>query len=97
MAVIIDAAGKACPLPVVLAKKAIAALEQPEEVQVIVDNTTAVQNLTRLADSLGAQALTHQDSEERFTVSITPGAGTIDKAAGRNDACQIMGDRKSVV
>ena len=42
----IDARGDACPLPVVKAKKAIAELRGPGEVEVLVDNEIAVQNLT---------------------------------------------------
>jgi selenium metabolism protein YedF len=42
----VDARGLACPQPVLLAKKAIA---ENEEVTVIVDNDTAVENIRRLA------------------------------------------------
>ena len=45
----IDARGDACPLPVVKAKKAIAELRGPGEVEVLVDNEIAVQNLTKMA------------------------------------------------
>ncbi|MCX5839537.1 MAG: sulfurtransferase-like selenium metabolism protein YedF [Deltaproteobacteria bacterium] len=46
MKVTVDARGLACPEPVLLAKKAIAA---NEEVTVIVDNEIAVENIRRLA------------------------------------------------
>ena len=45
MAPIIDARGKACPTPVIIAKKAISAGERT--FTVLVANTTAVENLTR--------------------------------------------------
>jgi len=45
---IIDAKGLACPQPVILTKKA---LEQHKDVIVIVDNDTAVENITRLASN----------------------------------------------
>lgn len=51
--VVIDAKGKACPLPVILAKKEIDKGETQFEIQV--DNPVAVQNLQRLADSQGYQ------------------------------------------
>ena len=49
----IDARGDACPLPVVKAKKAIAELHGPGEVEVLVDNEIAVQNLTKMAQQKG--------------------------------------------
>lgn len=51
MAKIIDAFGQACPMPVILAKKAADAGET--EFTVHVDNETAVQNLKRYASSSG--------------------------------------------
>jgi selenium metabolism protein YedF len=50
MSRIIDARGLACPQPVVLTKKA---LTQSKQVTTIVDNPTAVENVTRLARSNG--------------------------------------------
>ena len=49
----VDARGDACPLPVVKAKKAIAALNGAGEVEVLVDNEIAVQNLTKMAQQKG--------------------------------------------
>ena len=43
----IDARGKACPMPVVLAKQQLDKGEQ--KLTVMVDNETAVENLKRLA------------------------------------------------
>ncbi len=47
----IDARGKACPTPVILAKKEIDG--GCRDLTVLVDNRTAVENLTRLANSAG--------------------------------------------
>ena len=44
----IDALGKACPMPVVLAKQALD--QGARDITVLVDNDSAVQNLTRLAE-----------------------------------------------
>lgn len=63
----IDARGDACPLPVVKAKKAIAELHGPGEVEVLVDNEIAVQNLTKMAQ---------QEYRVRFTIKDTPAADT---------------------
>ena len=51
--VLVDARGDACPLPVVKAKQAIAQLEGPGQVEVLVDNEIAVQNLTKMARQKG--------------------------------------------
>ena len=45
----VDARGDACPLPVVKAKKALSELNGTGEVEVLVDNEIAVQNLTKMA------------------------------------------------
>ena len=50
----VDALGKACPMPVILAKKEIDAGNT--SFVVAVDNEVAVQNLQRLAESRGYQA-----------------------------------------
>ncbi|MDY6934380.1 MAG: sulfurtransferase-like selenium metabolism protein YedF [Spirochaetota bacterium] len=50
MAKEIDARGLACPQPVILAKKAI---EDCDTVVVIVDNSAAIENVTRMAESGG--------------------------------------------
>lgn len=48
-----DARGKQCPIPVVEAKKALGNFEGEGIVEVHVDNTTAVENLKRLAGQSG--------------------------------------------
>ena len=61
----IDAAGKACPIPVILAKKEIDAGTGLFTIKV--DNDIAVQNLQRLAESQGyAQSV--QEAGGLFTV-----------------------------
>ncbi|MBQ6014305.1 MAG: sulfurtransferase TusA family protein, partial [Firmicutes bacterium] len=46
---VVDALGKACPIPVVMTKKALAEMTEPGTLKVLVDNETAVQNVSRLA------------------------------------------------
>ena len=76
----IDARGDACPLPVVKAKKAIAELRGPGEVEVLVDNEIAVQNLTKMAQQKGylssSEKLAEQEYRVRFTIKDTPVADT---------------------
>jgi tRNA 2-thiouridine synthesizing protein A len=47
----IDARGLSCPQPVLLAKKGIE--KNPEGIQVLVDNTTARDNVSRFANNSG--------------------------------------------
>lgn len=72
MAVQIDAKGKPCPMPVILAKQA---LDRGEgDVTVLVDNHIAVENLTRLAGSRGMTAV-EAPAEGGFAVRISGGGG----------------------
>ena len=52
MSMIIDARGLACPQPVLLTKKA---LEKADDLTIIVDNATAEQNVSRLAENHGLE------------------------------------------
>lgn len=64
----IDARGKACPMPVILAKKALDAGEAT--VRIRVDNAVAVENLKRLASSTGRQAQT-EETGDGFAVVLS--------------------------
>ena len=60
----IDARGKACPMPVILAKKEIDGGCQ--DITVLVDNRTAVENLTRLGNSAGMSVTTGESAGDLF-------------------------------
>lgn len=60
----IDARGKACPMPVILAKKEIDG--GCKDLTVLVDNKTAVENLTRLGNSAGMAVSTGETAESLF-------------------------------
>lgn len=77
MAEIIDAIGMACPLPVVMAKKAIKALGGAGTVRIAVDNKVATENLAKLANSLGCEIAVNKISEERYEVAIAQGEGAV--------------------
>jgi len=47
----IDARGRSCPEPVLMTKKALQ--NNPEALEVLVDNTTAKENVTRFAKNSG--------------------------------------------
>ncbi|RCW56227.1 MULTISPECIES: sulfurtransferase-like selenium metabolism protein YedF [Halanaerobium] len=61
----IDARGLACPKPVVKAKKA---LDNNEKFIVIVDNRTAVENLSKLGQKMKAEISVVEESETEFKV-----------------------------
>ena len=69
----VDARGDACPLPVVKAKKAIAELKGAGEVEVLVDNEIAVQNLTKMAQQKGYQYSAEKLAEQEYRVLFTVG------------------------
>ena len=50
MSVVVDALGKQCPIPVVMAKKALAELQTPDTLEILVDNEAAVQNLSKTGE-----------------------------------------------
>ena len=64
----LDAVGKACPLPVVMAKKELDG--GCEDLVIAVDNATAVQNLTRLASSRSLN-VSAEEKEGVFHVHIS--------------------------
>ena len=76
----VDARGKQCPIPVIMAKKAIEGLGNPDTLEVLVDNETAVGNVTRLANSLKAAVASEKLAEKEYRLTITvdalPGADT---------------------
>ena len=58
---IVDARGKSCPQPVVLALHALPQLKAGEELDVLVDNEAAVENLRRMAGQKGRSAAVAQE------------------------------------
>ena len=67
----IDAKGKPCPQPVILAMRAFDGLGDGETLQVQVDNEAAVENLKRMAQKKGADAKVKADGAF-WTVEIVP-------------------------
>lgn len=74
----IDAKGKACPMPVVMAKKELDA--GCKDMTVAVDNATAVGNLTRLAEGKGMQ-VSATEQNGTFEVHIFGDSATPAEAA----------------
>ena len=82
----VDARGDACPLPVVKAKRAIAELNGAGEVEVLVDNEIAVQNLTKMAQQKGYTYSAEKLAEREYRVLFTVGEPTPETPAAP-EAC----------
>ena len=69
----IDAKGQACPMPVVRAKKALAEMGEGQ-LEVLVDNKTAMHNLENLGKSLKLATQSEERGEAEFAVMFTKDA-----------------------
>ena len=66
----LDAGGKQCPIPVIMAKKELEAGEQ--DVEIIVDGQAQIDNLARLGDALG-RPVTSEALGDKFLVKFANG------------------------
>ncbi|MBN1548769.1 MAG: sulfurtransferase-like selenium metabolism protein YedF [Syntrophaceae bacterium] len=64
---VIDCRGLACPQPVILAKKAVG---QHRRVEVIVDDTVALENIRRMAKTLGCKIQTEEKGKGVFHILL---------------------------
>ena len=64
--VTVNAMGDKCPVPVIKTKKALDALTAPETIEVLVDNETAVANVTKMAQSTGATVTQEKLGEDEY-------------------------------
>lgn len=77
----VNAMGDNCPIPVIKTKKAIAALTEPETIEVLVDNEIAVQNVTKMASGSGGKVTSEKLGDAEFKVTIEmEGAPAADEA-----------------
>ena len=65
----VDARGYACPMPVVMVQKEVKA-NQPAELEVLVDNRCAVENVTRFANNQGYSVTSAEEGED-FRLVLT--------------------------
>lgn len=75
----VNAMDDICPIPVVKTKKALGELNGPGEIEVLVDNETAVKNVTKMARSSGAEAESEQLGDKQYRVLITVGEDAAEK------------------
>lgn len=66
----VNGMGKNCPIPLIETKKAIKALTSPDTVEVMVDNSMAVKNITRFATDSGYTITTDKISDKEFKLTI---------------------------
>ena len=95
---VIDARGDACPIPVVKTLKALGALEGAGEVETIVDNKIAVENLTRMGENKGCTVTADQTAEKEWHVTVATDRA-VEVAEGEPEAmtCDVPGSRRVVV
>ena len=65
----VDARGLLCPMPVVMVQKEVKAAA-PAELEVLVDDKCAVENVTRFAEGQGYTVTVAEDDGE-FTLTLT--------------------------
>lgn len=101
MATQIDCMGQACPIPVIKTLKALVELAGPGEVETLVDNKPAVENLKRMATSKGCTATEEQLGEKQWKVSVVASAAVTSDApeAEAAEHCDVVaaGPKKVVV
>ena len=93
----VNAIGDACPIPVVKTKKAIEALTADETVVVLVDNETALQNVTKAARTMGFEVKQETVSDKEFKITIQVVKGVAAPAEEAPAACCCEGYKKNVV
>jgi len=89
----VECRGEQCPIPVVKTIKAIGEMKEADTVQTHVDNETAVQNLTKLAESKGFAVKSEKIEDKHFVVTMevtAPGAA----AAAEEPAVSCIPDRR---
>lgn len=92
MMITVNAMGDICPIPVVKTKKALGELNGPGEIEVLVDNETAVKNVTKMARSSGAEVESEQLGDKQYRVLITVGEDAAEKLkSAKSPAVQPQG------
>ncbi|MGD0278931.1 MAG: sulfurtransferase-like selenium metabolism protein YedF [Smithella sp.] len=87
---VVDARGLSCPQPVVLAKQA---LESNEQVTVIVDNETALENVRRLGGKLGCDVKIEARSGGIYEIQLIRNAGSNTDHSAFVSSCAAGQDR----
>ena len=92
----VNALGDVCPLPVIKTMNALKALNGAGTVEVLVDNETAVQNLTRLAENKGCTIRTEKLAEKEYRVTIDAGEA-VEQTGDEAKLCTVPAAQKTTV
>ena len=66
----VNAMGKQCPIPVVMTKKVIDNAAVGDEIEILIDNETAVNNLSRLANKTGCTFVSEKLEDKKYQVKM---------------------------
>ena len=66
----VNAMGKQCPIPVVMTKKVIDNAAVGDEIEILIDNETAVSNLSRLANKTGCTFVSEKLGDKKYQVKM---------------------------
>lgn len=91
----LDAAGKACPIPVIMAKKELD--NGTQSLEIIVDGQTQIDNLDRLGNTYG-RPISTSPKGDKFLVSFADGDGKIPEAANsfKDDSYAVFFNKAAV-
>ena len=92
----INARGMQCPLPVIEAKKALKSCPKEEEIEVMVDNEIAVQNLTKMAVQMQIDYRVVSLNEHDFTVTLIRDVTPYLEQDEKEEKLQSIHDEKEV-
>ena len=66
----VDARGLACPLPVLKVQQEVKK-NNPKILEVLVDNNTALQNVTRFANNAGYQVTVKELEDDEYSLTLS--------------------------
>ncbi|SES95206.1 selenium metabolism protein YedF [[Clostridium] aminophilum] len=90
----VNAMGEVCPVPIVMAKQAIRELNAADTVEVLVDNPTSVENLTKMAVQMGYPVRSEKKAEGEYRVEMDVPAP--ENAAGEGAAMENPAGREEI-
>ena len=93
----VDARGDVCPIPLMKAKEAIKNLNGAGDVEVLVDNEIAVQNLEKMAGQMGYGAESSKTEEKTWKVVLHVSGQEKSAEEIPADSCLVPAKKKTVV
>ena len=93
----VDARGEICPIPLIKAKEAIKNLNGAGDVEVLVDNEIAVQNLEKMAGQMGYGVESSKEEEKTWKVVLHVSGQEKSAEEIPADQCLVPAKKKTVV